>query len=236
MNTKIKLLSLALMGLVGYSFAGAAAAACPSSPVPPWDSVAAFQGAAMIASPGYAGTECRLDSTINAGAGGAASGQVNWTGAVEPRYRAQFIINANNLTGQGLLDTVSIYSSGSTSAGDAVEFTIFGNGTARNLGYSVRNDANPSGYETGVVALAAGENRVEFDFQIGSNNFQLWVNNTVAGTPTKTVAVANGAAMTGIDTTYLGLAGPSPQYVQHFAGKAVGFDQFDSRRTSFIGD
>lgn len=234
MNTKMKVLSLALIGAFGY--AGVASAACPTSAVPPWSSVAAFQGTAAIVSPGYAGTECRLDSSINAGAGGAAVAAANWTGAaVEPRYRAQFIVNADGIASQGLLDSVGIFSSSSASAGQGVDFAIFGGGANRNLAYTVRNDANPLGVETGVVALAAGDNVIEFDFQIGANVFKLWVNSNDPNAPTKTVAVNNGAAMTGIDTTYLGLSGPSPQFVQHFGGTAVGFDQFDSRRQNFIG-
>lgn len=234
MNTKMKVLSLALIGAFGY--AGVASAACPTSAVPPWSAMSTFQGTASIATPGYAGTECRLDSAINNGAGGAASAQVNWTGAaVEPRYRAHFIVNADNLTGQGLLDSVAIYSSGSSSVGLGVDLGIFGSAAGRNLAYTVRNDANPLGFESGIVALAAGDNHIEFDFAIGSSDFKLWVNNNDPNSPTKTVAVANNAAMTGIDTTYLGLGAPSPQYVGNFANQAVGFDQFDSRRQNFIG-
>ncbi len=233
MNTKMKVLSLALIGAFGY--AGVASAACPTSAVPPWSAISTFQGTTAIATPGYAGTECRLDSSINASAGGLASAQVNWTGSPEPRYRAQFIINADNLTSQGLFDSVGIYSSSSTSAGQGVDFGIFGSGANRNLAYTVRNDANPLGIETGVVPLAAGDNYIQFDFQVGANNFNLWVNNNDPNAPTKVVAVNNNASMTGIDTTYLGLSAPSPQFVSHFATKTVGFDQFDSRRQNFIG-
>ncbi len=234
MNTKMKVLSLALIGAFGY--AGVASAACPTSAVPPWSGEYVFQGTTAIASPGYAGTECRLDSTLNAGAGGIAGAAVTWNGAaVEPRYRAHFIINADSLTGQGLFDAVQIFTATSNSAGQGVDFAIFGSGASRSLAYTVRNDANPTGVETGVAPLAAGENHVEFDFQIGANDFNLWVNNNNPSAPTKTIAVNNNAAMTGIDSASLGLAAPAPQYVQHFGGVAVGFDQFDSRRQNFIG-
>lgn len=238
MNTKMKVLSLAMVGMFGY-VGSAVAANCPAGPDMAhggaWTAISAFQGSAVIAEPGYATTACRLDSKINAGAGGAASGQVNWTGATaEPRYRARFLVNADLLPSQALLDTAAIFSSGSQSGGAAVDFSVFGNGTKHILGYSVRNVANPSGYETGVVQLAAGVNVIQFDFAVGSSTFKLWVNNNVEATPTKSVAVANGATLNGIDTTYLGLAGPSPQFVTHFATKPVGFDQFDSRRQTFI--
>jgi len=232
MNAKMKVLSLALVGLCGY--AGSAMAACPATP-DAWTAVSAFQGSATVETGGYAGTECRLDSKINANAGGAASGQVNWTGsAVEPSYHAHFIVNVDGLSSQALLDTVAIYSSASQSSGSAVDFTVFGNGTAHNLGYSVRNDANPTGFETGVVPLIAGENHIEFALATGASTFKLWVNNHDEANPTKSVPVNNGSAFTGIDTTYMGLAGPAPQYVSHFGGQAVGFDQFDSRRQTFI--
>ncbi|MCK9540145.1 MAG: hypothetical protein M0Q70_13665 [Dokdonella sp.] len=230
----MKVLSLALIGAFGY--AGVASAACPTSAVPPWSSEFAFQGTTTIATPGYAGTECRLDSAINAGAGGAAGAAVIWNGgAVEPRYRAHFIVNVDSLTGQGLLDAVQLFTSTSASAGQIVRFSVFGSGGGKNLAYAVRNDANPIGLETGVVPLSAGENHVEFDFEIGASNFQLWVNNNDPNAPTKTVAINNDAAVTGVDTSSLGLAGPTAQFVQHFAGTAVGFDQFDSRRQNFIG-
>lgn len=237
MNAKMKVLSLALVGLCG--FAGSAMAACPSSPTPPWTAVSALQGSATIASPGYAGTECRLDSKINAGASGLASGAVNWAGSTaEPRYRAHFIVNVNGLVNQTVLQGVNIYTSNSTTTGDGVRFSVFGGaGGTHQLGYFVRSD-DASGarrYKSGVVTLQAGENHIEFDLDKASSTFKLWVNSNQESNVTKTETGLNIAALNGIDTTYMGLAAPSKQFVTAFAGVAVGFDQFDSRRSTFIG-
>jgi hypothetical protein len=84
--------------------------------------------------------------------------------------------------------------------------------------------------------LSANVNVVEFDLQIGAaGSIALWVNNNNEASPTVPAQTVDNAAAVGIDTAFLGLASPSPQYVTAFAGTAVGFDQFDSRRQTFIG-
>jgi hypothetical protein len=241
MNTKMKALSLALVGLAG--FAGSAMAACPAGPDiangGAWTAVSALQGSAVIATPGYATTECRLDSTINAGASGVASGQVNWTQTTpEPSYRAQFIVDADAITTPSLTDAATIYTSSSGAGGDGVRFSIFGTASgARNLGYFVRyDDTTGRHYKTGNVVLPAGEVHVEYSLTVATGGaFNLWVENNVEATPTKTETGFDNSALVGINTVYLGLAGPSSQFVTHYAGTAVGFDQYDSRRTLFIG-
>lgn len=240
MNAKMKVLSLAMVGLLG--FAGAASAACPSSPVPPWSSVSAFQGTANIVSGGYAGTDCRMESKINSGASTAASGAVNWTGTTaEARYRAHFIVNVDALTGQTITQGVNIFTANSTTGGDGVRFSVFGSGSTHQLGYFVRYDDPATGrrYKTGAVPLVAGENHVEFDLQAATGSttgsFSLWVNSNVEANVTKTETGLTNAALGGIDTTYVGLAAPSKQFITAYPGIGVGFDQFDSRRQTFIG-
>lgn len=229
---------LAIGALAAFGFASSAFAQCPDSPTPPWSSAPSFQGATEIVEGGYDGTSCRLNSTINAGAGGIAFAQVqDDTPATEPRYRAQFMVNADALTNQALLANATIFSAASTATGPAVRFTVFGDGAGgRFLGYFVQNTNEASGFTSGSVALDNGENRVEFDLQVGApGSFTLWVNETDEASPSvPSVAVANATAV-GIDTAFLGLAAPSPQFVTAHAGAAVGFDEFDSRRSSFIG-
>ncbi|MFO1506410.1 MAG: hypothetical protein U1F23_04925 [Lysobacterales bacterium] len=72
MTAKTKVLSLALLGLAGFGFAGSALAGCPASPVPPWTAVNALGGTAVIAAGGYAGTPCRMDSTLTGDASSQA--------------------------------------------------------------------------------------------------------------------------------------------------------------------
>jgi hypothetical protein len=102
MNTKMKVLSLAMFGLVGTAFAGSAAAVCPASPVPPWTAAPALQGTVVIADGGLAGTECRMDSTIDAGGSSAAFATVqDDSPATETQYRAQFIVDLDALAATG---------------------------------------------------------------------------------------------------------------------------------------
>jgi hypothetical protein len=228
MNTKMKVLSLAMFGLVGTAFAGSAAAVCPASPVPPWADLQVSQGAAVIADGGLAATECRLDSTINAGAGPFASALVHDASpAAEPRYRAQFILNVDALATPGFSDAAQVFLA--TSAGQPLRLTIFGDGSNWNLGYILGESVS------GSTPLAAGENRVEFDLQIAGGDFDLWVNNNVEGTPTVADVTGDYSAMVGIDDAYLGLATPSVVFVANYGGTPAQFDQFDSRRTTFIG-
>jgi hypothetical protein len=224
MNTKMKVLALALLGLAGY--AGSAAASCPSSPVPPWTAVGALGGTATIVAPGYAGTACHLDSALTGDASSFATVEDD-TPTAEPRYRAQFIINADNLANQGLVDAAYIFSS-TGAAGPSVQLSVVGDGAGgRLVSFIVLNGA-----AVNSLPLAAGENRVEFDYDSTGGTFKAWVNNNVEGSPDWSTPITGTAT---IDTAFLGLAGATPSYLTSFSGTAVGFDQFDSRRSTFIG-
>jgi hypothetical protein len=230
MNAKMKVLALALLGLAGY--AGSAVAGCPSSPVPPWTAVAALGGTATIVAPGYAGTACHLASALTGDATSFATVEDD-TPSAEPRYRAQFIINADSLTNLGLVDGAFIFTAQS-GTGAQVALSIVGDGAGGHLVSYFVPDSNASGgSDVGSVALAAGENHVEFDLD-NSGHFSMWVNNNNEASPDFTTTTLNNGGAT-IETAFLGLAGPTPSFVGGFNGVAVGFDQFDSRRQTFIG-
>ncbi|MGA8278756.1 MAG: hypothetical protein WB784_11260 [Rhodanobacteraceae bacterium] len=235
MNTKMKVLSLAVAGLAGFAFAGSAfAGTCPASPVPPWTAVSQFQGTATIVAGGLGGTACRLDSDFNNGASGAASATVeDDSPATEPRYRAAFIIDLDGLASPTINTSASIFSGNSTATGAGVKLSIFGNSGSWFLSYKI---SDGSGVFSNSVPLAAGENHVEFDLQIGATgSLTLWVNNNVEGSPTQTSPPVDNSADTGIDTAFLGLAAPSVQFSNTYHGHPTEFDQFDSRRSTFIG-
>lgn len=231
MNMKMKTLSLALVGLAGFGFAGAAAAGggCPGSPVPPWSSVAQFQGSATIVAGGLDGTACRLNSTLNAGAGSFASATVfTDSPSAEPRYRAQFIMNVDALSAPGFADAVQIFSATSTSY--PLRIGMFGNGTSWFLSYVLGSSVS------GSIPLAAGENTVEIDLEIGATgSLSVWVNNGVEGTPSAGPISVDSSAMVGIEGAYVGLTAGSGPFVINYGGTPVQFDQFDSRRSTFIG-
>ncbi|MBL0164285.1 MAG: hypothetical protein IPP82_11790 [Xanthomonadales bacterium] len=66
MNTKMKTLSMAVLGLVGFAAAGAAMAqTCPATLSPPWSLVSTLQGTATSVTGGYDTTSCRLRAALN---------------------------------------------------------------------------------------------------------------------------------------------------------------------------
>lgn len=240
MTAKTKVLSLALLGLAGFGFAGSALAGCPASPVPPWTAVNALGGTAVIAAGGYAGTPCRLDSALTGDVTSFATVEDDSPSA-EPRYRVQFIIDADSLTGGlGIVDGAYIFTATSAAGGNPpISLSIVGDGAGTNyVSYNVP-DANASGgADVGSIALSAGQNYVEFDLDngavSGTPHFSIWVNNNVEGSPNFTTSTFNNNSAV-VDTAFLGLAGATGSYLSSFNGTAVGFDQFDSRRQTFIG-
>ena len=56
-HMNMKKLSVAILGLAGFAFAGMAAAACPTDSVPPWSSKSMLGGNLTISTPGFGGTD-----------------------------------------------------------------------------------------------------------------------------------------------------------------------------------
>jgi hypothetical protein len=234
MNTKMKVLALALLGLAGYA-GSAVAGGCPGSPVPPWTAVAQFGGTATIVAPGFGGTACHLASTLTGDASSFGTVEDD-TPSSEPRYRAGFIIDPSALVGLGATDAAFILTS-SSSTTPQILLSVVGDGASGWLvSYTVPDSAAAGGSDVGSFPLTAGENTIQFDLDNGSvsgtPHFSIWVNNTNEAAPDfTTTTFDNGGAAAGIETTFLGLAGPTQNFVR---SAAVGFDQFDSRRQTFI--
>ncbi|MEZ5522085.1 MAG: hypothetical protein R3F08_11520, partial [Dokdonella sp.] len=99
MNTKMKTLAMAVVGLVGFGAAGAAMAQCPASLSPPWSLVSTLQGTASSVTGGYDSTSCRLQTALNQnGSTGSKAFVLDQTPANEQRYRAQFIVDVSGLS------------------------------------------------------------------------------------------------------------------------------------------
>jgi hypothetical protein len=225
-------LALALLGLAGYA-GSAVAGGCPASPVPPWTAVLQVGGTATIVAPGFGGTACHLASTLTGDASSFATVEDD-TPAAEPRYRAGFIVDPSSLTGLGAADAAFVFTANS-GTGPQVLFSIVGDGASGwLLSYNVPNSTASGGSDVGSIALSAGENTVQFDLDNGSvdgtPHFSIWVNNTNEAAPNFTTTTFDNGGAT-IETAFLGLAGPTQNFVH---GAAVGFDQFDSRRQTFI--
>jgi hypothetical protein len=233
---------LGLGALAAFGFASSAFAQCPTGPVPPWSSQSTIGGSVAIAAGGYDGTTCRMDASLTSGLTTASAFVRDNTPADEPRYRGQFLVNADNLVGQSLTQSVKIFSAATDApaqgVSEVVRFTIFGNiaGNARTLGVFTACASDPSGQCSASIPLPAGTNRVEFDWQQdAAGSLRVWVNNGDENSPNANIAT-NNTTWGGVDFAVLGLSTASPGFRTAQVNRTVGFDEFDSRRTSFIGE
>jgi len=251
MNAKMKVLSLALVGMFGY--VGGAIAACPAGPAVAdggaWTSKAVTLGTMAIVTPGEAGSECRLATALNQNSALIAKSQVrDDTPNAETRYRARFYIDTTEVTGLTALRSVQVYVLNGTSAPSGagqslLRANLFKLGTVANLRLTLADTSQAGNIRTVDVPLAveSGKNRFEFDLGTGSAaQFRYWMSTAAAATsdasPTGTITGINNQGWGGADSTLLGLGGASNGYRQAYgASNHIYFDQFDSRRQTFIG-
>ena len=123
MNTKMKILSLAIVGLVG--FAGSAFAVCPAGPTTAeggaWTSKVELpdhtSSPLTIVPTGLDSSSCHLTSALQAGNTAAAS-TVRFTHAAsEPNYRAQFLVDNTALSAfNDTTESVVLFQSPATTA------------------------------------------------------------------------------------------------------------------------
>ncbi len=243
---------LGLGALAAFGFASVSFAQCPSSPVPPWASQATLGGGALaITSGGLDGTSCKLTTSFNPGATptGAAIVRDN-TPSDEPRYRFQFLLQADALTGQGATQAAQIFTANSATsfpaAGGSLQVlrvSLSGGGsTGRRVTFIAACD-NPGGdylcASSAVEVPATGEIRIEGDIVFGANGVgavSYWVNNTNSATPTGSVTITGGNAQwVGIDAALMGLSRGTASFRANQHSRDVHFDEFDSRRSTFIG-
>ena len=255
MNTKMKVLSLALVGLAG--FAGSAMAACPGGPDiasgGAWTSKNVATDATLaITSPGLVSTACKLDVSINASALANTRAYVTDDSPNdEPRYRARFYFSTAALTGLTLANQQSkiFNASATTSPAGAstaeVTITLLGSSSGPALRMLVADATQPSKFRTVTAVLPASANKnyyVEIDLTQGAgtpaNNFRYWVADAATATseasPTGQATV-DTTGWTGVTTVNLGLFSTSPGFRSGVAGQTLSLDQFDSRRQTFIG-
>jgi len=256
MNAKMKVLSLALVGLCG--FAGSAMAVCPAGPTTPdggaWTSAvtqpSAAASPAVVAVPGLDGSECKLTTALAVG-NTAASSFVRYNHAAsEPNYRFQFLVDTSNLLAFSSSSNVVIYQAPATTAANGFNrllrvVLVQGNGSATRVRFIAQTSAGAHiATSTFATDLAPGVHRIEGKLGVGAGaagQLTYWVD-AAAGTTepaaSGTIANLDNAAWGGVSAASLGLTAPSAAFVAAApgnGGKTVGFDTFDSRRQTYIG-
>lgn len=248
MNTKMKVLSLALVGLGGLAFAGVSMAACPSSPVPPWTSTFSSPGSSfVIADGGLDGSACKAVSTLAASITAGAT-VTDDTPSNEATYRFQFMIDPGTLSAFGTTHSVTVFKGNSAAAANGsnnlvTAYIIGASGGAKRVRFSVAcgSSATFRCNQSAPVDLPAGVSRIEGNLVVGAGSagkFEYWINAPTGTTPppaTGTISDLNNTAWVGVNRAILGLAAPTSAFAAAHAGQGVGFDAFDSRRTNYIG-
>ena len=235
---------LAIGALAAFGFASSAFAQCPDSPTPPWSGVTQTQGAVAISEGGYDGTSCKLDTSYNAGASSFGAAAVrDDTPANEARYRAQFLINASDVVNQQGFASTQIFSATSADLNantrSIVRLALSG-GNPKSLSIIAANEGAPNNVTTTTLPLTGGDgdtHRIEIDLTLGeAGSLSVWVNNTNEGDADVTLSDLDNDGWVGVDSAFLGLAAGNNLFRQNHAGQVVSFDEFDSRRQSFIGE
>lgn len=241
MNAKMKVLSLALVGLCGY--AGSAMADCPTDPAQAgggaWSSKSVLGGAIAITTPGFESSECKMDASITSTSFGSAFVR-DESPASEPHYRARFLVDTSNLAGLNSLQNVRLFSANTDtpfdSISEVVRVSAFGNlaGTAQSLAVVAGcHGATANLCSTNIPLTGAGPHIVQVEWIKGSSGtINVWVDNATEGSPTATLSGNTDGWV--VDYAALGLSTPSAGYRTSQVNKVVSFDQFDSRRSTFI--
>ncbi len=213
---------------------------------------------------GLDSTSCALAVGTSIGAGSIAKSFVTDASPQnEARYRARFYFDVSQLVAQGFtsgLKQVKIYDSASTSSPTNTPNTEVGiflaGGSPPSLKINVANSDSGSSYTTISVPLTGASTgstnikRFEFDLQQGSSSgascssatptggcFRYWLSDsgsaTTDATPLGTQAVTN-TGWSGVKQTSMGILTANPSY-RSTNGTILVFDEFDSRRQTFIG-
>ncbi|GAA0705842.1 hypothetical protein [Dokdonella soli] len=252
MNTKMKVLSLALIGLCG--FAGSAMAACPAGPTTAqggaWTSAIQLPDATSsplaIVAGGLDGSACKLTSALAPTT--SASAAVRYTHAAsEPSYRFQFLVDPSAFSAFNATDSVVIFQAPATTAANGFNrllrvSLVAGPAGAKRVRFIAQ--CGSAGFlcaQSFATDLLPGVNRIEGKLTVGAGaagSFTYWVN-AAAGTTepaaSGTIANLNNAAWGGVSAASLGLAAPTQTFADTHGNQIAGFDAFDSRRQTYIG-
>jgi hypothetical protein len=250
-SLKTKLLCAAILAAGGVQ--AVHAQTCPTTPTA-WTSFTQDGGTVAITTPGFASTNCKVSMSIGATAVDGSRAQVrDETPATETRYRARFLVNLNGLGALTTTARARLFN-GQFNPGNAGVFQLRVEGAAAG-GYIVTGFASCSNSVDGdgrcrfSFPIASGDtvNRIEVEWvRATSANatdgaFRYWVNASGASpAPTGTVTGVGGAGLQnfsipGVDQVNLGLIRPNANFRAQEVGSIVSFDEFESRRQTYIG-
>ncbi len=258
---KVKALALAVFGLGGLAVAGSAMAVtgCPNGPDiangGAWSakSVDTKGSTLSIVAGGYDSSACKLQSAL--ANNGAAVAQVRDDSPLAPgeaHFRAQFIFDPSSLSGSNGNNQVIIYQANAASSHNGVApvvqiyFAGSGGGSTTSGKRLFIYGACETGGQCGTpVALPnqTGPNRIEIESIIGGSGtgvLNYWVNNAsttpIAESSKTAIALTGGnAGWVGTKTVFMGLSSPTSNYRSVNTNANAWFDQYDSRRSTFIG-
>jgi len=249
----MKALSLVVLGLAGLGFGANAFAVCPTDPVTPtgaWTSKTNLPDAASsplaIVAGGLDASACKLTAAIAQSVTAAATVRYDHSGP-EANYRFQFLIDNTNLTAFSATDNVVLFTAPASTVAHGFNrllrvTLVAGPAGAKRVRFIAQCGTGTfTCAQTYAVDLAPGVNRIEGKLAVGAGaagSLTYWVN-AAAGTTqpaaSGTIPSLDNAGWTGVTAAILGLTAPSQAFVNVHHGQAVGFDTFDSRRTSYIG-
>jgi hypothetical protein len=224
----------------------------------PWSGVTQSAAAVRVDNTGgLNSTLCKLGSKITANSA-FAQGTVFWTGSgSEANYRARFYVQPDLLSGSlGAFDGVQLFTAnaaapfpaGQNPSVQIVRVTLTGGGaTGRQLGFvaACQNGGGntcpgvsvPLTNTSGVTGPVVVEMQVTIG-AAGTGSVKYWVNKTAgdSAAPTGTIAITGGnAGWVGVNKALLGLSAPTVTIRTAHLNQEVFFDEFDSRRTNYIG-
>ncbi|MCX7545266.1 hypothetical protein [Marinicella gelatinilytica] len=250
--------TLSVCALFGLSMS-AYAQTCPATPAA-WDiSNAANGGSFAVTSPGAAGTDCKLTVTHGPNNNGIGTVRDDLASA-ETSYRARFYVDATNImnNAMGPQHRTKAFVAGNfeNQVGTNIDISArpsilqmfivgLGNNEARLGGFcrdlnSPGNRArfgDPNDVNPGTVTLQPGWNVVEVEIKMGAGTGEcrIWVNNDVESSPNWEQTGIDNNLLVGVKRVNIGTVGATQAYANVLGNEELHFDEFESRRQTFIG-
>ena len=248
----------ALMGLSASVLAGGPPTCTGTTDA--WDTTNQVNGAAFtVAGPGANNTSCAFEVTQGPNNNGIATVRDDMSPA-EPSFRARFYVDATNMIDNATApqERIKVFVAGNpaTAVDPGVDsrarpalmqmFLVSNAANEVRLGGFCR-DFNSDGARArfgdgtnpGTVGLSTGWNVVEVQIVVGAGSndgvCRIWVNNDTEGSPNWEQTGVDNASMAGVARSNIGSTGATQVYATNLGTQVLRFDEYESRRQTFIG-